>query len=300
MSFKTLLEEKNKRLESVPLAMQTALEKQQSKILKQLISDLSTLTTVDGKIKIDAANLRAITKISDDLKQVFLSKEYVSAVKEFANEFSVQAALNNRLVKETLGVIDTPIASTAYIQLAQKSAIESLVGSAIDKEFIKPIQSILENAVVNGATFAETVEGIGQFVNGDAENVSRIAKYARQITNDAFSIADRSYTSILSEALDNDWFYYSGTEVQATRCFCANRVGNYYHYKQIEDWGNGKNLGDCDLGGGEWAGEIVGTNSATIYSYLGGYNCLHSLIPVTIDIVPDSDIERTKKLGYID
>lgn len=299
MTFAEILKEKNDRLKSVPLAMQTALEKQQSKILSQLTSDLSSLTTVNGKIEITASNLNQIAKISDDLKKIFLSKDYVNAVREFAREFNNQATINTKLIESGFGAIETPIASKAYIEIAKRSAIESLVGAPIDKEFIKPIQGLLENAVVNGATFAETVESIGQFVNGTSEDVSRIAKYARQITNDSFSIADRSFTSIVSDALDNDWYYFSGTEKDSTRCFCAARVGNYYHYKEIESWGDGENLGDCDLGGGEWAGEIAGTNSITIYSYLGGYNCLHSLIPVSEFGVPDSDIDRAKRLGFI-
>lgn len=300
MSFKSLLEEKNKRLEEVPLAMQTVLEQQQSKILKQIIAELGTLTTVDGQIKIDADNIRKISAISDELKQIFLSKEYTEAVKKFANEFTVQANINKKLIKAGFGTVESPAAGTAYIELAKNSAIESLVGAPIDKDFIKPIQGILENAVVNGASFGETIDAVSQFVNGNAEDVSKIAKYARQITNDAFSIADRSYTSILSDFLDAEWYYYSGTEVEGTRCFCKERVGNFYYYKEIESWGDGKNLGSCEINNtGKWAGEIDGTNSATIYSYLGGYNCLHSISPVSIDIVPESDIKRTKDLGYI-
>ena len=300
MSFESLLKDKEKRLEKIPLAMQSVLEKQQSKILKQIISELNTLTTVDGKIKIDAANLKKIAKISDDLKSIFLTKDYLNGVKEFAKEFNVQAALNNKIIKAGFGVIEDSVASSAYIEIAKKSAIDALVGSGIDKEFIKPIQGLLESAVVNGATFGDTIESISQFVNGNAEDVSRIAKYARQITNDSFSIADASYTSIVSDALGAEWFYYSGTTIKTTRCFCKERVGNFYHYKEIEAWGEGKNLGNCDLGDGFWAGEIDGTNAATIFSYRGGYNCLHFFMPVTIDIVPESDQERARSLGFID
>ena len=306
MTFKELLKEKNDRLESVPLAMQSAMDKQQSKILKLINSQLSELTTTNGQIDVTAANIRQITIISDELKQVFLTKEYVNAVKEFAREFSAQTVLADQLIAaqfgnaaKTAAVEGSALAASAYIEIAKRSAIDALVGAPIDKEFIKPIQGILENAVVNGATFGETLEAVNQFVDGNANSVSRLKKYAKQITNDSFSVADRSYTSVISEALDNDWFYYSGTELDSTRCFCQERVGNYYHYKEIESWGDGKNLGDCNVGGGEWAGMIVGTNSKTIYSYLGGYNCKHSLIPVSEFIIPESDILRAKAKGFI-
>ena len=40
------------------------------------------------------------------------------------------------------------------------------------------------------------------------------------------------------------------------------------------------------------------TNSATIFSYLGGYNCQHILQPIATDYVPKEDIERARSLGY--
>lgn len=302
-SFEQLLKEKNNRLESVPLSLQSVVEKQQSEVVNQILSKLSRLKTINGQIKIDAANIRMITEISDELKKVFLNDEYLQAVKEFSKEFEIQASLNSKLIEKGFGSIDSPVASEIYIQTAKRNAIEALIGSPIDTQFIKPIQSLLENAVVNGSHVNETMEAIQTFVKGAAStegvNSGKILKYTKQITNDSFAIADRSYTSIVSDYLGNDWFYFAGSEVDQTRCFCHKRVGNYFHHKEIESWGNGDNLGECETKSGKWAGMIQGTNSSTIYSYLGGYNCMHSLMPVSEAIVPESDIERTRNLGYI-
>jgi hypothetical protein len=298
-SFESLLKEKNERLESIPLELQTVVQKQQREVLNNVLSKLSKLTTVNGQYKIDAQNIRIISEISDDLKKVFLNDEYLKAVKNFSKEFEIQATLNSRLIDKGFGETANPVASEIYIQTAKRNAVEALVGSPIDSQFIKPIQGLLEQAVVNGATVNETIDSIRTFVEGGNGVEGKILKYAKQITNDSFAIADRSYTSIVSDYLGNDWFYYAGSEVENTRCFCAERVGKYFHYKEVEGWANGENLDDCNIGGGKWAGMIPGTNSATIYSYLGGYQCLHSLIPVSEAIVPDSDIERAKNLGFI-
>lgn len=298
-SFESLLKEKNERLESIPLELQTIVEKQQREVLNGILSKLSRLTTVNGQYKIDSENIKIIAEISDELKKVLLNDEYLKAVKDFSKEFEVQATLNNKLIDKGFGETANPVASEIYIQTAKRNAVDALVGSPVDSQFIKPIQGLLEKAVVNGATVNETIDSIRTFVEGGNGAEGKILKYAKQITNDTFAIADRSYTSIVSDYLSNDWFYYAGSEVENTRCFCAERVGNYYHYKEIESWANGENLGDCNIGGGKWAGQIPGTNSSTIYSYLGGYQCMHSLIPVSEAIVPDSDIERAKNLGFI-
>lgn len=300
MSFEELLKQKNERLESIPLELQTVVEKQQRQVLNDVLSKLNKLTTVNGQYKISSENIRIISDISDELKKVFLNDEYLKAVKDFSKEFEIQATLNSKLIDKGFGETANPVASEIYIQTARRAAVESLVGSPVDSQFIKPIQGLLEQAVVNGASVNETIDSIRVFVEGGNGSEGKILKYAKQITNDSFAIADRSYTSIVSDYLGNDWYYYAGSEVDNTRCFCKERVGNYYHYKEIESWGNGDLIGDCETGSGKWAGMIPGTNSSTIYSYLGGYQCMHSLMPVSESIVPDSDIERARNLGFID
>ncbi|MES2592398.1 MAG: hypothetical protein V4608_10965 [Bacteroidota bacterium] len=299
-SFKELIATKSKRLEDIPLKLQTLIQKQQQEVLNGIIEKLNGLSLKNGAYEISPANIKVIGEISEELRSVFLNEDYLKGVRQFASEFDKQAIINDALIKTGFGSVENSIASKLYIQNAKKSAIEALAGGAIDTQFVKPLQGILENSVVNGASFKETLSSITEFVKGNEKVDSRILKYAKQITNDSFAIADRSYTSLVSEALGTEWFYFSGSEVNTTRCFCQQRVGNYYHYLEIESWGNGENLGECNIGNGLWAGEIPGTNSATIYSYLGGYNCMHSLMPVSIDIVPESDIQRAKQLGFID
>lgn len=299
MTFDKLIQEKINRLESVPLEFQTAVEKQQTKILKRVLELIQELTVKDGYYEITAQNLNTISNISDELKKALLTPEYLKAVKTFASEISVQALLTDKIIEKAGFTVESSVAATTYINIAQKSAIESLIGAPIDKEFIRPIQSILENAIINGAKYTDTIDTVTEFIKGTQEQPSKLMRYSKQVTYDTFAMADRSYASIVSDTLNNDWFYYSGTIIGHTRCFCKHRVFNYYHYKEIESWGNGDNLGVCDLGNGTWSGEIAGTNSQTIYTYLGGWQCQHFLIPVSEFVVPESDIERTKNLGYI-
>lgn len=299
-SFEDLIKQKTNRLENIPLELQTLAERQQGRILRDILAQLDSLDKINGQIKINSKNLKAIAEISDELKKIFLNKEYLSAVKDFAKEFDTQVNVNNKLFEKGFGSIDVPPASQTYIDIAKRNAVDALAGEPYKTITIKPIQTILENAVINGSNVSDTIDSLRLFIEGDENTASQILKYTKQITNDSFAIADRSYTSIVADALDNEWFYYSGTVIAKTRCFCEQRVGNYYHYKEIESWGKGENLGSCNIGGGKWAGEIIGTNESTIYSYLGGYNCLHSLIPVSEFGVPESDKERAINLGYIE
>jgi len=298
-TFKELLKTKNAQLVSVPNALQTVAEKEQKKILKGIQALVSELDVKNGQIIINKRNLKLISEIDSELKKVFLTDEYVDAVKEFAKGIDKQAVLNDKLIKSGFGEVKDFAASEAYLDIAKKGAIKSFIGAPIDTEFIKPIQSLLENSVASGASVQETIKNIETFIIGNDKVDGKLLRYTKQISNDTFAITDRTYTSIVSDLLESEWFYYAGGEIDTTRCFCNERVGKYFHYKEIESWGNGENLGECNIGGGKWAGQIDGTNSKTIYSYLGGYNCMHSLMPVSEAVVPESDIERAKSLGYI-
>ena len=57
MPFKDLLKEKNKRLNDVPLALQTKVQKQQKKVISKTLKEINTLTTnSSGEIIINSAN----------------------------------------------------------------------------------------------------------------------------------------------------------------------------------------------------------------------------------------------------
>jgi len=88
-------------------------------------------------------------------------------------------------------------------------------------------------------------------------------------------LSDRSYTSAVSEDLQAEWFLYAGNTIKTSREFCVERHNHYYYYKTIEDWSHE-----------DWSGKIPGTNEKTIFTTAGGFSCRHSIIPVSINIVP--------------
>ena len=79
---------------------------------------------------------------------------------------------------------------------------------------------------------------------------------------------------------------YAGGELPTTRPFCEERVGKFFHYKEIESWASEN-----------WAGKNSETTAQNIYEYLGGWNCQHTLIPVTIEMVPQEVIDRNIESG---
>lgn len=293
-----IIAEKNQRIADIPEAFQSSVEKLQRNLFNKIVEQIGQLETKDGQIVMSESNLYKVQQINDELKQVLNGKEYINAVRDFTNEFDTQKAINDEYFKKAFGsdFSESRIANQ-LVRNAQRNAFELLAGSSAEINFITPIKSQLEQAVASGSSFKDTITGIRDFVEGTPEADGRLLKYSKQIASDSFALSDRAYTNALAENLDLEWYRYSGGLVKGSRCFCIERDMQYFHYKEIEGWGRGEDLGVCDLGDGTWAGEMDGTNESTIFIVAGGYKCGHTIMPVSIISVPREVILRNIDLG---
>lgn len=69
--------------------------------------------------------------------------------------------------------------------------------------------------------------------------------------------------------------------MDTTRPFCKARAGKFFHRSEVEAWASM-----------DWAGKMAGTDARTIFVTRGGYNCQHSLLPVSKFAVPAADRAR--------
>jgi hypothetical protein len=132
-------------------------------------------------------------------------------------------------------------------------------------------------------------------------NDGRLLANIKTTATTAQAVADRSYSAAINQELGVEWFEYLGGEIDTTRPFCANRENGIYHRGEIEAWGDGKNSGGLnDIRDGSWAGRIDGTDSKSIFTFVGGWNCRHYLIPIPDRKVPESVKARARAEGFIE
>jgi hypothetical protein len=98
---------------------------------------------------------------------------------------------------------------------------------------------------------------------------------ASTVIDTGLSIIGRERINDVAQELGLEWYRYIGGVIRTTRDFCEERDGGYYHKSEIEEWA-----------GEDWDGKIEGTDADNIFTYCGGYNCRHDLIPVDTDSVP--------------
>lgn len=293
MTISELIAKKNSRIDNIPSKFQTSVEKLQRDIFKKIIDEIGQLELKNGSIVMSEANLYRVQQINDQLKQVLSGREYLEAVNRFTSEFDTQKAINDQYFRKAFGsdFSDTSLAKR-LVAIAKRNTTELLTGAQAESNFILPIRSQLEKAVASGASLKDTVSGIRDFVEGTSEADGRLVKYSGQVAFDAFAISDASYTNAIAEDIGVEWFWYLGGLVKDSRCFCIERNGKFYHYKEIQAWGRGEDLGECNIGDGRWAGERPETNESTIFLTRGGYRCNHTFSPVSITLVPRDIILR--------
>lgn len=297
-TLKELIKLKNRRLEQVPDEFLTQVEKSQKRIFGELLGLLDQFTLVGGKIEISSTNLGIVDKIIEDLKVVLYDSDYADAVASFAKEFDKQGAINENYFKEAFEDFKTPEITEVIIAKTKREAVESLLGASLDENFLKPANQLLSDLVTSGAGFKEAVQSIREFAEGGEEVDGKLLQYSKQIAHDQFAFSDRAYTNAAAEEIDAEWYFYSGGEIPTTRCFCEQRNGKHFYYKEIESWGRGENLGEC-RSGDLWQGANRNTNEQTIFIFLGGWNCMHSIQPVSIFDVPKDVVQNAiDKWGY--
>jgi hypothetical protein len=298
-TLKELIKRKAERLRTVPESFASRVKKSERQVYNRIIELLAELEVSGGDFVSSSANLRIATEITSLLKSTLTDTDYIEAVTEFASEFDEQLTSNLNYFKKAFDLKALPDLATAVAEQGKRNAVDLLLNTAAESEFLKPLAEIIETSVIQGAGYKDTLEAIQDFVLGNEDVESRLLRYSKQVATDSFAVSDAEVSSVAADELEAEWFLYAGEEIPTTRPFCDERTGRYFHYLEIEAWGRGeKTLGMETPQGGEWDGMNRDTNAQTIYAYRGGYNCRHALMPVSIFIVPKEDIQRAITQGY--
>lgn len=300
MSLQRAIKAKVDALQNVPDAWAKGVMRLQPSILarvQRLTADL--VTNADGLIAMDVANLARVDAIIEELQAFLTTSEYRTLVEGFAAEFRLQEARTVAYFEAATGrppVLST-FASTRYAQ-ASTQAIRNIALNVPTTYLTEPIRNTLLEGIATGSGYTDLLNNLQAIITGTDTTEGNLLRYSRQIVSDSLAVTDREFTNIIADDLGLEWYLYAGGEMDTTRCFCDVRNGLYWHQKEIQAWGRFEDLGQCATGNG-WAGMMKGTNESTIFAFVGGYNCQHSLLPVSEAIVPQESIERAKSKGYV-
>jgi len=301
-SFDQLVKEKIRLFEEVPKRLETAAIKTQAEAWKKIRPLLDEMDVdASGNIEQTEGNIARIGQIADELKKVLAGGEYRAAVKDFLDSIDAGVQLSTEIAQKFEAGFEPTTVQKQLLQISKQNAINTFFGAGLDQRFTQPILEQLNTNIAARAPLREAVKTLEGLVEGTDTTDGRLLANIKTTATTAQAVADRSYSAAINDELGLEWFEYLGGEIPTTRPFCEHREGKIFHKKEIEQWGDGKNSGGIsDIRDGTWAGRIDGTDSKSIFTLVGGWNCRHYLVPVPDNKVPDSVKARARSEGYID
>ena len=299
-SFDELVKRKIKLLETVPETIVTAAEKAQRDAWRKLGPLLAEMDVdATGNIRQTEDNIRRIGLITEELNKVLAGGEYKDAVQSFLASIDEGVQLTDEIAKKINSSFEPDNVQRQLLAISKQNAINAFFGSGLRDNVTVPFLEQLTANVAARAPLREAVKALQGVIEGTETTDGRLLANVRTTANTAQAIADRSYAAAVNEELGIEYFQYLGGEIPTTRPFCEHREGAIFHRKEIEAWGSGENsAGINDISNGTWAGRIDGTDSRSIFTFVGGWNCRHFLVPVIKQKVPPSVIARAKAEGY--
>jgi hypothetical protein len=301
-SFDELVKKKIALFEATPENLATDAVKVQLKVWRELAPLLNSFDVdSDGNILQTDDNIKRIGAIGERLNKLLAGAEYQDAVKSFLNGIDEGIQLTNDIAKKFDQSFEPTSAQKALLQLTKANAIDAFIGSGLRNRVTLPFLEQLTSNVAARAPLREAVKSLETVLLGTDKADGRLLANIKTTATTAQAISDRAYSVVVAEKLDIQFFRYAGGEIPTTRPFCQHREGAVFHRGEIEAWGNGQNSGGMnDIKGGTWAGEIDGTDSKSIFTFLGGWNCRHVLIPLELKRVPPEVIARATAEGFME
>lgn len=280
-AIQRLVDEKVGRLESIPDAFASRMTQIQQRKFATVLELLNGLDYSNGSVVVSRSNLLKIEPIIEQIKELLTEGEFELVVGELLGEMDAQASITYRYFEQSFDAFEIPAIATDILAQKKREMVVDLLNST-DQYLTNPMRQALSNAVVSGASRNDVIDVFKLLIEGDPETVGRLERATRQVVSDTFALSDRAITNEVSKQLRADWFLYTGGLMKTTRPFCKARNGKFFSRKEVESWGASP----------DWDGAMAGTDSTTIFVTAGGYNCQHSILPVSEAVVPKAQLKN--------
>lgn len=268
-----LLDDKISNLEVIPDRFTSSVDRLRPQIIRQITEFILTLESQGGKLVLNEANLAILGNLTDALEGVLFESEseYLTALSEFVGSIKNQADLSNAYYGENFRNFQIIERYQTVLNNSQFQTIELFNKITVEQELTSKLKRTISNAMVSGEPLRSLFGEIDRIVAEDG-----LTQYTKTWARTAYAVSDRQYTATIDQELGVEWYEYVGGIIKNTRDFCKERAGFIFHKSEIESWP-----------ALDWQGKIQGTTSQTIYTNLGGWNCIHFLAARSADDVPE-------------
>lgn len=232
-----------------------------------------------GYIKQNSANRAILNRAESLFNESINQSGYQNSINKALESIPRIDALNTDYFSSMESSFQVNKRFMASLQRSTITTLEnSLLNEGLQAQIRQPLIQILNQNINTGGSFNGMLKQVQEFILGNEDREGKLLRYSKQILKDALFQYSRAYQESVTNDLGLDWYMYEGGIMDKSRPFCIARHGKFFHRKTIESW--------TSL---EWKGKAEGTTESSIFIFVGGYNCNHSLIPVHVSIVPKED-----------
>lgn len=296
---KDLLEKNAGILDSAPSKLLDSAKSVESTLLASGVTALDGLEFVGGSAVISNQNIVAIDGIVNSILETLRTSQYEADLAVYLNMFDVNAQITLDFLKESFdNVVLDDVTKNLLIANKTQSA-DILIGSGVDGVG-QAIKTQLNNALSQGATKEEMIQILTDMLVSNEQRLALVTRFVSQHSLDRMAFGDRSFTLAMNETIGSVWWFYFGGTSKDSRVFCSERNGKFWHTNEISVWGDGKKSPGFTFKApvnGTWQGRIPTTNAGNIFVNLGGFNCQHSLMPVSVFDVDKKTLQRNINSG---
>ena len=296
-ALESLIGKSNDALEDAARAAQNSVVNELIGLIRRqrkgLIVDDNYRVIITGKD--GAENRRRIAEIKADLNRLiigtpkrpgFFQENKERYLEAFRGVEKFQSAYYQETFKKFQKRPVSEITKSAQTRTAE------LISGGLNDALYQPVTRVLDSAL-SGATLKDIEAQARQELEttftskrGKPQIKKRgtFDSYTTRLVRDTLNNFSGNVTQAVTASLGLEWIYYSKGEVASSRDFCKERDGNYFHIDEVRSWASM-----------DWEGKNPNTNESNILAMRGGYNCMHSWIPVSKDQVPSQSAKGKTK-----
>lgn len=275
------------RIETITGRAESALDKAVTTAQRDLLHQMQAMLAKldldpDGLIKQSASNRKILQKAEGIFDKAMKGSGYYESLGQYTGAIDALTVANEKYFNF---ILDSFSVDAHYLKSLQRNSISTienlLANDGLEVQLKRPLMDILNQNVNSGASFSDLLKQVREFIIGSPDREGKLMRYSKQISRDSLFNFSASMQEAISENAGLEFYQYLGGAMDDTRSFCAARSNQYFHRTEVEGWASLS-----------WAGKRAGTTKSSIYIYRGGYNCGHSLVPVSESVVPESVKER--------
>jgi hypothetical protein len=272
---------------------------------------LGTIAAISTSGAGDAAQLAANLAVYDKALQTH-SKSFEGAVAELTVDAMNQLAdVQRKFYKENVPSM-SPEEIDAFIGDTKSLALQvaTMHYKGIADAGWQDALDAFKKTIISGGSKADAINALKDVLV--PYGVSPLPQNISSATTDALNQFARMYNMTIMGAMGQEWFSYTGSLLETSRCFCISLEGRgFFHMSEIPLLLKGKystgpmKCTRTDEEGVEHTqtvkiydrtglpeGMIPGTTQQSFFIYAGGWNCGHQIFPVSTGIIPKEILDE--------